>query len=70
MCSDGNGALLRTIVSVIMWQEDEMQLNTNLNGPGKTPYFGKKFSILGDSISTLDGYNPIGYHLFYTGEIS
>lgn len=46
-----------------------MQFNTNLNGQGKSPYFGKKFSILGDSISTLDGYNPIGYHLFYTGEI-
>ena len=31
-------------------------------------YFGKHFSILGDSISTLDGYNPPGYNLFYTGE--
>lgn len=34
----------------------------------KIPYFGKQFSILGDSISTLEGYNPKGYHLFYTGE--
>lgn len=32
-------------------------------------YKGKKFSILGDSISTLEGYNPIGYKLFYTGDI-
>lgn len=32
-------------------------------------YYKKKFSILGDSISTLDGYNPIGYNLFYQGEI-
>lgn len=32
------------------------------------PYFGKKFSILGDSISTLEGYNPQGYNVFYTGE--
>lgn len=28
-------------------------------------YFGKQFSILGDSISTLDGYNPKGYKVFY-----
>lgn len=28
-------------------------------------YFGKQFSILGDSISTLDGYNPRGYNVFY-----
>lgn len=28
-------------------------------------YFGKRFSILGDSISTLDGYNPKGYKVFY-----
>lgn len=31
-------------------------------------YYGKQFSILGDSISTLDGYNPRGYNLFYSGE--
>jgi len=31
-------------------------------------YFGKQFSILGDSISTLDGYNPRGYKVFYHGE--
>lgn len=31
-------------------------------------YFGKQFSILGDSISTLDGYNPIGYQVFYSGD--
>lgn len=28
-------------------------------------YKGKYFSVLGDSISTLDGYNPIGYEVFY-----
>lgn len=33
----------------------------------KNKYFGKRFSILGDSISTLTGYNPEGYHVFYTG---
>lgn len=25
----------------------------------------KKVSILGDSISTLDGWNPMGYNVFY-----
>lgn len=33
-------------------------------------YFGKQFSILGDSISTLEGYNPRGYKVFYAGENS
>lgn len=27
-------------------------------------YYGKQFSILGDSISTLAGYNPKGYKVF------
>ena len=31
-------------------------------------YYRKNFSILGDSISTLEGYNPPGYNLFYTGD--
>ncbi|MCL2014036.1 MAG: GDSL-type esterase/lipase family protein [Oscillospiraceae bacterium] len=31
-------------------------------------YFGKRFSVMGDSISTLYGYNPPGYALFYEGE--
>lgn len=31
-------------------------------------YYGKQFSILGDSISTLTGYNPKGYKVFYDGE--
>lgn len=31
-------------------------------------YHGKQFSILGDSISTLAGYNPKGYKVFYNGE--
>lgn len=30
----------------------------------KNPFFKKQISILGDSISTLDGYNPEGYNLF------
>lgn len=31
-------------------------------------YYGKQFSIVGDSISTLAGYNPKGYHLYYAGQ--
>lgn len=31
-------------------------------------YYGKQFSILGDSISTLEGYNPKGYKVFYSGD--
>lgn len=31
----------------------------------KNKYFGKQFSILGDSVSTFDGYNPQGYKVFY-----
>jgi len=34
----------------------------------KNKYKNKQFSILGDSISTLEGYNPRGYNVFYTGE--
>lgn len=33
-------------------------------------YFGKQFSVLGDSISTLAGFNPRGYTVFYKGEFS
>lgn len=29
----------------------------------------KRVSILGDSISTLEGWNPIGYNVFYKNEI-
>lgn len=32
-------------------------------------YKFKKFSILGDSLSTLAGYNPPGYEVFYTWEV-
>ena len=31
-------------------------------------YLGRRFSILGDSISTFEGCNPEGYNLFYCGE--
>ena len=44
------------------------QFNPYREWQSKNKYFGKQFSILGDSISTLEGYNPKGYNLFYTGE--
>lgn len=34
------------------------------------PYKNKQFSIFGDSMSTLDGYNPKGYKVFYSGDNS
>lgn len=46
------------------------QFNSYRQWRSKNKYFGKQFSILGDSISTLEGYNPKGYKLFYTGEAS
>ena len=33
----------------------------------KNPYFGKHFSVLGDSISTLEGFHPRGNAVFYDG---
>lgn len=38
-----------------------------MSNKGATKYSGKNFSILGDSISTLKGYNPEGYSVFYEG---
>lgn len=34
----------------------------------KNAYAGKQFSILGDSISTLEGFNPRGYQLHYRAD--
>ncbi len=33
------------------------------------PYYAKQFSILGDSISTLEGFNPRGNKVYYSGEV-
>lgn len=44
------------------------EFNPYLEWKEHNSYFGKQFSVLGDSISTLDGYNPLGYNLFYFGE--
>lgn len=38
------------------------------NWKDSNKYYGKQFSILGDSVSTLVGYNPKGYKVFYDGE--
>lgn len=43
-----------------------MNLNDNQN-ENALKLRGKKISIFGDSISTLIGYNPKGYNLFFTG---
>ena len=48
--------------------KNEDRFDAYLGWVHKNKYFGKKFSILGDSISTLKGYNPEGYNLFYTGD--
>lgn len=32
-------------------------------------FYGKNISVMGDSISTLEGYNPDGYSVFYKGDI-
>ena len=32
------------------------------------PYFGKQFSVLGDSVSTLEGFNLRGRPVFYQGD--
>lgn len=44
------------------------QFNPYLEWKANNKYFGKQFSILGDSICTLAGYNPKGYKVFYDGE--
>lgn len=41
--------------------ESEKYLDWKQNNP----YFGKQFSVMGDSISTLEGFNPRGYSVFY-----
>lgn len=35
----------------------------------ENPWYGKQFSVLGDSISTLDGFHPRGYRVFYQGQV-
>lgn len=46
------------------------QFNPYIEWKQSNKYFGKQFSILGDSISTLVGFNPKGYNVFYEGENS
>lgn len=51
--------------------EDEINLEHQaefLKWQHNNKYYGKQFSFLGDSISTLEGYNPKGYNIFYSGD--
>ncbi len=48
----GIGEILKNTTSLRHWQ-------------GNNPYYGAKFSVLGDSISTCEGYNPKNYPTFY-----
>lgn len=48
--------------------EGEKEFNPYIEWKEKNKYLNKQFAILGDSISTLEGYHPNGYKSFYTGE--
>lgn len=41
------------------------EFNKYFEWKNSNKFNGKQFSILGDSISTLEGYNPQGYNLFF-----
>ena len=45
-----------------------LQLDAFLHWRNENSYFGKKISILGDSVSTLIGYNPENSKVFYNQE--
>lgn len=58
-----------------VFQEDELhneacfkKQQNFLEWQRNNPYYKKQISILGDSISTLDGYNPDGYKVFFIGD--
>lgn len=48
---------------------EDIQSGSYLRWQKTNKYSGKQFSVLGDSISTLDGYNPDGYNVFFSGDI-
>lgn len=48
----------------LKWWMGKADMVTN----AKVKYAGKLFSILGDSISTFEGFNPEGFNVFYCGE--
>ena len=58
---DKKGSINCSLLSLSPVEEQEYREWQRQN-----PYFGRRVSILGDSISTLEGYNPQGYNLFYT----
>jgi len=54
----------------IGWDKDNYNITSDLTikakyTDGENKYVGKKFAILGDSISTYDGYIPNDYKFFY-----
>ena len=79
---DGDAAKCSEIVLLPgKWFEEEIQSGVLYSGGRKinrksylrwqktNKYSEKQFSVLGDSISTLDGYNPDGYNVFFSGDI-
>ena len=42
-----------------------LDLSQNQNAEDYKPLIGKKLSLLGDSITTFQGYNPSGYAVYY-----
>jgi len=62
----------------IGWSHDNYNIKYDLTikaqyDEGINPYVGKKIAILGDSISTYQGYVPAGYPTFYpypTGDVN
>lgn len=55
-------------VPKFMDTSDKLKAQRFMEWQGENKYFGKQFSILGDSISTFDEYNPRGYNVFYSFE--
>ena len=53
------------LVQMAQAREGKENFTSHYEWRDRNRYYGKKFSILGDSISTLKGYNPQGYKVFY-----
>ena len=49
--------------------EENVQSGLYLRWQKTNKYSGKLFSVLGDSISTLAGYNPDGYSVFFSEDV-
>lgn len=51
------------------WFEEFIDIEKFKSWQKNNKYYGKTFSILGDSISTLAGYIPKGYKAFFEGDV-